>query len=92
MREIAGRDGIVGVHFVRGIDDQANTATVESKLRGQPDGKCEWILLIEAVEGGFVAALRDGPCSDEALRRLSPGATVECGIYRFQYGLSRTEQ
>jgi hypothetical protein len=92
MKEIAGRDGIVGVHFVRGVDGQANTATAESKLRGQPDAKCEWILLIEAVEGGFAAALRDGPCSDEALRRLSPDATIVRGIYRFQYGLSRTER
>src|SRR5262245_10040110 len=81
MKEIAGRDGIVGVHFVRGVDGQPNTATAESKLRGQPDAKCEWILLIEAVEGGFVAALRNGPCSDEALRRLSPDATIERGIY-----------
>jgi hypothetical protein len=91
MKEIAGRDGIVGVHFVRGVDGEANTATAESKLRGQSDAKCEWILLIEAVEAGFVQVLREGPCSDEALRRLSPGATVERGIYRFQYGLSRTE-
>lgn len=92
MKEIAGRDGIVGVHFVGGVDGQAGTATAESKLRSQPDAKCEWILLIEALEGGFMQSLRAGPCSDEALRRLSPGATIERGIYRFQYGLSRTEQ
>jgi hypothetical protein len=92
MEEIAGHDGIVGVHLVRGVDGQTNTATVESKLRSRPDAKCEWILLIEAAESSFLEALRAGPCADEALRRLSPGATVERGIYQFQYGLSRTER
>ncbi len=92
MQEVARWDGIVGVHFVRGVDGQTSTATAESTLRNHPDAKCEWILLIEAAERGFVEALRAGPCSDEALRRLSPGATLERGIYQFQYGLSRAER
>jgi hypothetical protein len=92
MNDIAGQDGIVGVHFVRGVDGQSNTVTAENKLRGQPDAQCEWILLIEAAERGFVEAISAGYCSDEALRRLSPGITVERGIYQFQYGLSRTER
>jgi hypothetical protein len=92
MQEIAGWDGIVGVHFACGVDGQSNTATAESKLRSEPDAKCEWILLIEAAERSFAEALRAGPCSDEAWRRVSPGAMVERGIYQFQYGLSRTER
>ncbi len=91
MTDISGRDGIIGVHFLRGVEGQGNASTAESKLRNQPDAKCEWILLIEAADNGFLEALRAGPCSDEALRQLSPGVTIERGIYRFQYGLSRTE-
>jgi hypothetical protein len=91
VQDIAQRDGIVGVHFAKGIDVQANTSTVESKLRNRPDEKCEWILLIEAVELSFLQALRTVACSDEVLRNLSPGAIVERGIYRLQYGLTHSE-
>jgi hypothetical protein len=90
-QDIARRDGIVGVHFVKGVDVQANISTVESKLRNQPDAKCEWILLIEAAELTFLQALRTGACSDAVLRKVSPGATVERGIYRLQYGLTHSE-
>jgi hypothetical protein len=90
-KDIIERDGIVGVHFGRGVEGRVNTSTAESKLRNQPDARCEWILLIEATDNGFLEALRAGPCSEGALRRLSPDATVDRGIYRFQYGLSRTE-
>jgi len=90
-QDIAHRDGIVGVHLVKGVDVRANTSTVESKLRNQPDAKCEWILLIEAAELTFLQALRNGACSDAVLRKLSPGVTVERGIYRLQYGLTHSE-
>lgn len=90
-QDIAGSEGIVGVHFVKGVDVQANTPTVESKLRKQVDAKCEWILLIEAAEVTFLQALRMAACSDAVLRGLSPGATVERGIYRLQYGLTHSE-
>ncbi len=90
MRDISGRDGIVGVHFLCGVEGQGNVSTAESNLRNRPDAKCEWILLVEAVENVFLEALHEEPCPDEALRRLSPGATVERGVYRFQYGLSGT--
>jgi hypothetical protein len=91
MKDIIEQDGIAGVHFVRGIEGRGDTSTSESKLRKQPDARCEWILLIEAAENGFLEALGGGPCSDEALRRLARAATIERGVYRFQYGLSRTE-
>jgi len=90
-KDIVERDGIVGVHFVRGVEGHGNMSTAESKLRNRPDAKCEWILLIEAAENSFLEALDAGPCSDETLLRLWPDARVERGIYRFQYGLSRTE-
>ena len=90
-QDIARSEGIVGVHFVKGVDVQANTPTVESKLRNQADAKCEWILLIEAAEVTFLQALRMGACSEAVLRGLSPGATVERGVYRLQYELTHSE-
>ena len=90
-QDIAESEGIVGLHLVKGVDVRANTSTVESKLRNQPDAKCEWILLIEAAEFTFLQALRMGAFSDAVLRGLLPGATVERGIYRLQYGLTNSE-
>jgi hypothetical protein len=90
-QDIARSEGIVGVHFVKGVDVQANIPTVESKLRNQADTKCEWILLIEAAEVTFLQTLRTGVSAATALHGLSPGVTVERGIYRLQYGLTRSE-
>jgi len=91
MPDVAHQDGIIGVHFVRGVDGQASTQTAESQLRRQPDAKCEWILLIEAVESNFLEALRTGACTNDSIRKLAPNAMVERGIYRFQYGLTHGE-
>jgi hypothetical protein len=91
MPDLAAQDGIVGVHFVRGVDGAAPAQTAESRLRGQPDAKCEWLLLIEAAESSFLQALRDETCANESIRKLAPGAMVERGIYRLQYALSHEE-
>jgi hypothetical protein len=86
---IAGMDGIVGVHVLKGIDAPGNTPTTESRLRGGPDATCDWILLIEAAELEFLTALRGA--TDEAFRRHAAGAAIERGIYRLQYGLAHFE-
>jgi len=91
VQDIAQRAGIVGVHFVKGVDGKTSTPTVENKLRNKPDAKCEWILLIEAADLTFLQALRTEACSNAVLRKLSPGGTVERGIYRLQYGLTHSE-
>ena len=91
MPDIARQDGIIGVHFVRGVEDQVSSQTAESRLRGQPDTKCEWILLIEAAESSFLETLRNGACSNESIHELSADVTVERGIYRLQYGLTHGE-
>jgi len=91
LPEVARQDGIIGVHFLRGTDSQATTQTVESRLRGKPDTKCEWILLVEAAERNFLEALRTAACANDAIQKLSPGATVERGIYRLQYGPTHAE-
>src|SRR5262249_61884698 len=90
-QDIARREGIVGVHWVKGVDVKPNTPTVKTQLQNKTAAKCEWILLIEAAEVTFLQALRMGACSEAVLRGLSPGATVERGVYRLQYELTHSE-
>jgi hypothetical protein len=91
MSDIAKRDGIVGVHFLRGADGQGKTTTAESKLRQQLDTRCDWVLLIEAAELQFLEALRPQLCSDQALQQHGAGTAIEHGIYRLQYSLTHSE-
>ena len=67
------------------------TVTAENKLRAQPDAVCEAIMLIEAVEVGFLEQLRSEISGNESLRRTAGAASVDRGIYRLQYGLSHSE-
>ncbi len=89
VNELARRDGIVGVHFVRGVDAPGTTPTTESRLRGQPDARCDWLLLVEAAELDLLQAARHA--SDDALRRAGPGLAMQRGIYRLQFSLRHSE-
>lgn len=91
MGEIARRDGIVGVRFLRRANGQGNTATAESKLRTQLDIRCDWILLKEAAELQCLGALRPQICSNQILQQHGAGAAIEHGIYRLQYSLTHSE-
>lgn len=91
LGEINRQDGIVGVHLLRGIVDRQAAPTAESKLRGQPDSQCDWILLIEGAELDFIQALRSTLASDASLQRKSGSARVARGAYRLQYGLTHDE-
>jgi hypothetical protein len=91
MDDIARQDGVVGVHFVRGVDAQGKPATAESKLRDRPDSSCDWILLIEAASLRFLEILRAQFGSHDSLRRHGAGASIERGIYRLQYSLTHSE-
>ena len=84
---VADRDGIVGVHFLKGVEAPGNTPTTESKLRGKPDARCDWILLVEAAELDLLQAA----ASVDVLRRHAPGVAIERGVYRLQYGLAHSE-
>lgn len=84
---IAGRDGIAGVHFAKGIETPGNTPTTESRLRGKPDARCDWVLLVEAAELDLLKA-----CDAAGLLRPHvTGVAVERGVYRLQYGLTHAE-
>ncbi|HTY66364.1 MAG TPA: hypothetical protein VMH36_06920 [Alphaproteobacteria bacterium] len=84
---IAERDGIVGVHLLKGVEAPGNTPTVESKLRGRPDDRCDWILLVEAAELDLLRAA----APSGLLRQHAAGAAIERGIYRLQFGLTHAE-
>jgi len=84
---IAERDGIAGVHLLKGADAPGNAPTVESKLRGQPDERCDWILLVEAAELDLLQAAG----SADIVRRQAAGAAIDRGVYRLQYGLTHAE-
>jgi hypothetical protein len=90
LTAISRQDGIVGVHLLRGIEINQPAVTTESKLRSQPDARCDGILLIEAAELNFIQTLRSGLASDESLQGRS-GADVRRGIYRLQFGLTHDE-
>lgn len=84
-------DGIVAVHLLQGLVPGAAGATVESRLRGTPDGMASWIILLEAVDAEPLQALRNGAMSTPVLERCGGAAGMERGIYRLQYALSNEE-
>jgi hypothetical protein len=90
LTAISRQDGIVGVHLLRGIAPNLPAMTAETKLRSQPDARCDGILLIEAAELNFIQALRSGLASDRSLQDRS-GADMRRGIYRLQFGLTHDE-
>ncbi len=89
VEDLARRDGIVGVHLLKGVVAPGNAPTVESRMRDKPDASCEWIVLIEAAEAEFLRSLR--PSSGDALRQHAPGAAIDRGLYRLQFGLTHGE-
>ena len=86
---LASQPGIVAAHLLRGRP-AAGGVTVEARLRGRPDATAGWILLVEAVGAGPLAALRAGPLDPAGLRRA--GATLTGrGLYVLQFALARDE-
>ncbi len=83
--------GVVAVHLLQGTSDSGG-ATAEKALRGQPDGHAAWILMIEAVSREAIERAYTGPASDDALSRIGLlAAAGDRGIYRLEYGLSRSQ-
>ncbi len=84
-------DGIVAAHLLQGLVPATTGGTVESKLRGAPDGMAAWIILLEAVEAEPLQALRSAGMSASVLRSCGSHGELERGIYRLQYSLSNEE-
>lgn len=86
------QDGIVGVHLLKGAaPDAKSTKTAESTLRSQPDQSVAWVLLVEGVEpDALVAAWAILP-SDGDVQVAADPASVQRGIYRLQFSLTKME-
>ncbi|MBB3952948.1 DUF4286 family protein [Aureimonas jatrophae] len=85
------RNGIVGVHLLRGDEAAGGQATAEKALRDTPDRTASWVLLVEGVEAAVLEAFLDQE-ADALCRSLGLSCPVsERGLYRLQYGLGRDQ-
>lgn len=91
LAPLGRRDGVVGVHLLRGDEAAGGQATAEKALRDAPDRTASWVLLVEGVEAAplesFLDRGADEVCEALALRCPEP----ERGLYRLQYGLGRDQ-
>lgn len=90
LDHLAGLDGIVGLHLLRGRVGQDKTMTEEKKLRGQPDSEVAWLLLVESIDPEPLIVVRERALTDAFLTQI--GSTrIKRGIYRLQYALDKSE-
>jgi hypothetical protein len=90
LDHLAGLDGVVGLHLLRGQIGQDQTMTEEKKLRGAPDREVAWLLLIETIDPEPLIVIREHALTDAFLTQI--GSTkIKRGIYRLQYSLGKTE-
>ena len=90
LDHLAGLDGVVGLHLLRGQIGQDQTMTEERKLRGAPDREVAWLLLIETIDPEPLIVIREHALTDAFLTQI--GSTkIKRGIYRLQYSLGKTE-
>ena len=83
--------GIVAVHLLQGHPEESQYVSAEKSMRSQPDRIADWSLLVEAIDADSLTALRTGVLSDAVLDAICDTGTLDRGIYRFQYGLSKAE-
>jgi hypothetical protein len=90
LDHLAGLDGIVGLHLLRGRVGRDQTVTAEKKLRGQPDQEVAWLLLIESIDPEPLIVVREHALTDAFLTQI--GSTrIKRGIYRLQFALRKDE-
>jgi hypothetical protein len=90
LRPVSNEPGIVGAHLLQGQKTASQGATVEKKLRVQPDQIADWIVLTEAVEQTSITAIRRGIASDDTFIRQGANS-IERGLYRLQFALTKSE-
>lgn len=91
LAPLGRRDGVVGVHLLRGDEAAGRQATAEKALRDVPDRTASWVLLVEGVAAAPLEALLD-----EGVEEVCGALALSCpererGLYRLQYGLSRDQ-
>ena len=91
LRPLAGEPGIVGAYLLQGQKAASQGDTAEKKLRGQPDQIADWVVLIEGIEQDNIAAIRRNVAGNDAFIRHGAAPTIERGLYRLQFALTKTE-
>ena len=91
LRPLSGEVGIVGAYLLQGQKAASQGDTAEKKLRTQPDQVADWVVLIEAVEPASIEAIRRSVASNDAFTRQGAVPTMERGLYRLQFALTKTE-
>ncbi len=89
--DVLAAPGIVGIHLLQGHPEESQHGSVEKTIRSQPDRIADWSLLIEAIDAESLTALRAAVLSDTSLGALCEDGSLERGLYRFQFGLSKAE-
>ncbi len=91
LASLCRRDGIVGVHLLRGDTAAGGQATAEKALRDAPDRTAPWVVLVEGVEAAPLESFLDEGV-EEVCRALALSCPErERGLYRLQYGLARDQ-
>ncbi|GGD33784.1 hypothetical protein [Aureimonas glaciei] len=85
------RDGVVGVHLLRGEAGSGGGATAEKALRGEPDRTAAWILLVEATGPEPLEAILAADIDTVLGGTEAACPPADRGIYRLQYALGRDQ-
>jgi len=91
LRPALEEPGIAGAHLLQGQQSASQGDTLEKKLRGHPDQIAEWVVLIEGVEQDSLTAIRKKVASNDAFVRQGAKPSIERGLYRLQFALTKTE-
>jgi hypothetical protein len=93
MAPALARPSVVAAHLLEGQPEAGGAHTEEKSLRGQPDQTAAWVMLIEAADLEPLQSALADLASPAALSAAgaSYAAPQDCGIYRLQYGLARSQ-
>jgi hypothetical protein len=91
LRPVSEQPGIVGAHLLQGQQTASAGDTAEKKLRAQPDQVADWVVLIEGIEQDALTAIRRDAASNDAFLRQGAKPSIERGLYRLQFALTKPE-
>jgi hypothetical protein len=91
--QIVPLPAIVAIHVLEGQGGGSNGQTAEKALRSRPDDTVDWILLVEAAESVSLESALDRLATALSMGGLAVGFEPQrdCGIYRLQFGLARSQ-
>lgn len=91
MDRLGRAEGVVGVHLLEGQPHLSRTTTAEAALRSAPDEIAGHVLIVEAVEREALLVARSKILSDDALLAAGADPSINRGIYRLQFCLTKQD-